>query len=323
MPDLPTFVEVHEEGPRDGLQIEKTFIPTETKLKFIEALSATGLKEMQVTSFVRPDLVPQMADAEDIAARFTPKPGVRYTALYLNEKGLLRALATKKFHVEGRLSLTASEAFCKRNINKTIQENINMLPNWIKIFKDNDVPIEGGGIMAAFGCNFEGDVPLDRVANLIQVFEDLSKAYDFQLQEVSLADTMGWANPEQIKRVVGAMQSRWPEVHFSLHLHDTRGTGLANVYAGLQMGIDSFDACVGGLGGCPFAGHAGASGNVCSEDIVFMCHEMGIKTGINLDQLIDCAKMAEGIVGHPLPGKVMKGGNLRKYREAAALARNA
>jgi hydroxymethylglutaryl-CoA lyase len=198
-----------------------------------------------------------------------------------------------------------------------------MLPNWIKIFQDNGVPIKGGGIMAAFGCNFEGDIPLDRVMNLIQVFEDLSKAYNFRLQEVSLADTMGWANPEQIKRVVGAVQSRWPEVHFSLHLHDTRGTGLANVYAGLEMGIDSFDACVGGLGGCPFAGHAGASGNVCSEDIVFMCQEMGIETGIDLDQLIDCAKMAEEIVGHPLPGKVMKGGNLRQYREAAALARHA
>ena len=323
MSDLPKFVEVHEEGPRDGLQIEKTFIPTETKVKFIEALSETGLKEMQVTSFVRPDLVPQMADAEDVAARFTPKPGVRYTVLYLNEKGLLRALATNKFDIKGYLSLTASEAFCKRNINKTIQENINMLPNWIKIFKDNHVPIRGGGIMAAFGCNFEGDVPLDRVVQLIQVFEDLSRAYDFPLQSVSLADTMGWANPEQIKRVMGAVRSRWPEVHFSLHLHDTRGTGLANVYAGLQMGIDTFDACVGGLGGCPFAGHAGASGNVCSEDVVFMCQEMGIETGIDLDRLIDCAKLAEGIVGHPLPGKVMKGGNLRKYREAAVLARNA
>jgi hydroxymethylglutaryl-CoA lyase len=323
MSDLPKYVEIHEEGPRDGLQIEKTFVPTDVKVKFIEALSETGLKEIQVTSFVRPDLVPQMADAEEVAARFTPKPGVRYTVLYLNEKGLLRALATQKFHIKGRLSLTASEAFCKRNINKTIQENIAMLPNWIKIFKDHQVPIEGGSIMAAFGCNFEGDVPLDRVLGLIQVFEELAKAYDFPLQELSLADTMGWANPEQIKRVVGAVRERWPAVHVSLHLHDTRGTGLANVYAGLQMGVDTFDACVGGLGGCPFAGHAGASGNVCSEDVVFMCQEMGIETGIDLDRLIECAKMAEAIVGHPLPGKVMKGGTLRKYREAAALARQA
>lgn len=323
MSDLPKYVAIHEEGPRDGLQIEKKFIPTEIKLKFIESLSETGLKEIQVTSFVRPDLVPQMADAEAVAACFTPKPGVRYTALYLNEKGLARALATEKFHVKGRLSLTASEAFCKRNINKTIQENIAMLPNWIKIFKDNRVRIEGGGIMAAFGCNFEGDVPLERVMGQIQVFEDLSQAYDFQLEEVSLADTMGWANPEQIKRVVGAARTRWPKVHFTLHLHDTRGTGLANVYAGLHMGIDTFDACVGGLGGCPFAGHAGASGNVCSEDIVFMCQEMGLETGIDLDKLVECAKVAEEMVGHPLPGKVMKGGNLRKYREAAELARNA
>lgn len=323
MSDLPSLVEVHEEGPRDGLQIEKQLIPTARKLQFIEALSETGLKEIQVTSFVRPDLVPQMADAEEVAARFAPKPDVRYTALYLNEKGLQRVLATQKFHLQGRLSLTASDAFCKRNINKTIHENIAMLPNWIKIFEDNHVPIEGGGIMAAFGCNFEGDVPLDRVVSLIQVFEDLSRAYDFQLQEVSLADTMGWANPQQIKRTVGAVRARWPGVHFTLHLHDTRGTGLANVYAGLEMGIDTFDACVGGLGGCPFAGHAGASGNVCSEDIVFMCQEMGIETGIDLDQLIGCAKFAEELVGHPLPGKVMKGGNLHKYREAAALARNA
>jgi hydroxymethylglutaryl-CoA lyase len=323
MSELPKFVEVHEEGPRDGLQIEKTLIPTDTKVKFIEALSDTGLKEMQVTSFVRPDLVPQMADAEKVAAQFRPRSGVRYTVLYLNEKGLLRALSTQKFHIKGRLSLTASEAFCKRNINKTVQENIEMLPNWITIFQDNNIPIEGGTIMAAFGCNFEGDIALERVMDLIQVFEDLSRAYEFPLHEVSLADTMGWANPEQIKRVVGVVQNRWPNVHFSLHLHDTRGTGLANVYAGLQMGIDTFDACVGGLGGCPFAGHAGASGNVCSEDIVFMCQEMGIDTGIDLDALIDCANMAEAMVGHPLPGKVMKGGNLRKYREAAALARHA
>jgi hydroxymethylglutaryl-CoA lyase len=286
MNDVPSGIEVHEEGPRDGLQIEKTLIPTDKKLAFLDALSATGLKEIQVTSFVRPDLVPQMADAEEVAARFTPRPGVRYTALYLNEQGLLRALATGKFQIKGRLSLTASDAFCQRNIHKTIQENIAMLPNWIQIFQDHHVPIEGGGIMAAFGCNFEGDVPLDRVMGLVGVFEDLSKAYDFPLQEVSLADTMGWANPAQIKRVVGAARERWPAVHFTLHLHDTRGTGVANVYAGLQMGIDTFDACVGGLGGCPFAGHAGASGNVCSEDIVFMCQEMGIDTGIDLERLI-------------------------------------
>jgi hydroxymethylglutaryl-CoA lyase len=177
--------------------------------------------------------------------------------------------------------------------------------------------------MAAFGCNFEGDVPLDRVMGLVGVFEELSRAYEFPLQEVGLADTMGWANPAQIKRVVGAARERWPAVHFTLHLHDTRGTGVANVYAGLQMGIDTFDACVGGLGGCPFAGHAGASGNVCSEDIVFMCQEMGIDTGIDLERLIDCARLAEGLVGHPLPGKVMQGGTLQKYREAAVLARNA
>ena len=318
MTGLPKFVEVHEEGPRDGLQIEKTFIPTETKIKFIEALSETGLKEMQVTSFVRPDLVPQMADAEEVAARFTPKAGVRYTVLYLNEKGLLRALATKKFHIEGRLSLTASEAFCKRNINKTIRENIDMLPNWINIFKDNDVPIEGGGIMAAFGCNFEGDVPLDRVMHLIQVFEDLSKAYDFPLREVSLADTMGWATPIRIERGVSAVRERWPELRIDLHLHDTRGLAVANAHAGLRLGVTKFDSTVGGLGGCPFAGQKGAAGNICTEELALLCEEMGIATGIDLDALIEVGRMAERIVGHQLPSELLRAGSLDAFRKRAA-----
>jgi hydroxymethylglutaryl-CoA lyase len=170
-------------------------------------------------------------------------------------------------------------------------------------------------IMAAFGCNFEGDVPGARVVTLVQQILDVAKAHSVALKYITLADTMAWANPLAVKRVVGALRERWPDVDFALHLHDTRGMAVANAFAGLEMGVRRFDAAVAGLGGCPFAGHAGAAGNICTEDLVFMCHEMGIKTGIDLDALIECAKLAEDIVGHPLPGAVMKGGTLKRFRQ--------
>jgi hydroxymethylglutaryl-CoA lyase len=172
-------------------------------------------------------------------------------------------------------------------------------------------------IMAAFGCNFEGEVPPARIADLAGQILAIAEGQGVALDYLSLADTMGWATPEGIKRVVGAVREKFPALELALHLHDTRGMGIANAYAGIEMGITRFDAAVAGLGGCPFAGHAGAAGNVCSEDLVFMCEEMGIETGIDLDALIGCARLAEDIVGHPLPGSVMKGGSLRRLRAQA------
>jgi hydroxymethylglutaryl-CoA lyase len=259
-----------------------------------------------------------MADAEEVVAGFAKKPGVRYTALWLNDKGLARALATKRLDITGSLSLTASEKFLKRNQNRTLAENRAAQHGIIGMYKEHGVAIDRGSIMAAFGCNFEGDVPVTALLDVIQEMLEIAEEHQIKIRTLSLADTMAWATPAAIKRVVGAVRERFPELKINLHLHDTRGMGIANAYAGLEMGVTSFDAAVAGLGGCPFAAHAGAAGNVSSEDLVFMCEEMGIATGIDLEKLIEAARLAEDIVGHPLPGSVMKGGSLKRLRAAAA-----
>jgi len=320
MAELPKSVEIREEGPREGFQIEKNLIPTARKIEFIDALSKTGLKHIQIVSFVDPRRVPNMADAEEVVAGITMQPGVRYTGLWLNDKGFERALATKRLHIEGGLGLSASDAFLKRNQNRTIAEQIASLPVTIAKYKEHHVEVEGGLISAAFGCNFEGDVPVARVVDLAGTMIDVARANGVPFKRLTLADTMGWATPSSVKHVVGAVRDRFPELQLCLHLHDTRGMGIANAFAGLEMGVRLYDAACAGLGGCPFAGHKGAAGNVCTEDLVFMCHEMGIETGINLDAVIECANLAEDVVGHPLPGSVMKGGSLGRLREKSRAA---
>ena len=185
----------------------------------------------------------------------------------------------------------------------------------IGMFKHYNVEVNRASIMAAFGCNFEGDISTERVLDLIKTFHDIAEQHNIKIGTLSLADTMAWATPGSIRRVVGAVRNKYPDLALSLHLHDTRGMGIANAYAGMQMGVEIFDAAVAGLGGCPFASHSGASGNVCTEDLVFMCHEMGIETGIDLEKLIESALLAEQVVGHPLPGSVKMGGSLNKLRQ--------
>jgi len=314
MADLPKSIQINEEGPREGFQFEKGPIATARKIELVDALSRTGLKQIQVCSFVPPKNVPGMADADEVVKGFTPAPGVCYTALWLNEKGLQRALAASRLEVRGSIALTASETFLKRNQNRTLRGNIDAQRRIIEMYKQNNVPVERGSVMAAFGCNFEGDIPVSRVLDLAQNVMDLAAEYGLQIKVFSLADTMAWATPGAVKRLVGAMRDRFPVLRLALHLHDTRGMGIANAYAGLEMGVDIFDSSVAGLGGCPFAAHKSAAGNVCSEDLVFMCEEMGIDTGVDLDRLIDAARLAEDIVGHPLPGSVMRGGSLRALR---------
>lgn len=315
MADMPKSVQIREEGPREGFQIEKGDIPTARKIEFIDALSKTGLKQIQIASFVDPRRVPGMADAEAVVAGVTLQPGVRYTGLWLNDKGFERALATKKLNVIGSLGLSASNSFLKRNQNRTIAEQIASLPATIATYKAHKVEVEGGLISAVFGCNFEGDIPVQRVVDLAATMVDTAASHGVPFERLSLADTMGWATPATVKRTVGAVQDRFPDLELCLHLHDTRGMGIANAYAGLEMGVRLYDAACAGLGGCPFAGHKGAAGNVCTEDLVFMCQEMGIETGIDLEALIACANLAEEVVGHPLPGAVMKGGSLNRLRE--------
>ena len=193
----------------------------------------------------------------------------------------------------------------------------------MEMFRQYNVPVTRGAVIAAFGCNFAGNIPVANVLSIIRQAKEIAGAHDYKLDTMMLADTMAWATPASIKRLVGAVQETYPELEVMLHLHDTRGMGVANAYAGMEMGVKIFDAAVAGLGGCPFAGHAGAAGNVCTEDLVFMCDEMGIETGINLEKLMESARLAEEIVGHPLPGSVMKGGSLRRLREQIRVAQAA
>ncbi len=315
MGDLPSAVRISEEGPREGFQIEKGPIATARKIELIDALSQTGVDHMQIVSFVNPKAVPGMADADDVVEGIKINPDVAYTALWLNARGFERALLHDRLALAGSITLVASEKFSKRNQNRSAAEQLAGQHAIVEKYKAAGVPVERGMIMAAFGCNFEGDVPVARVVSLVQQILDVAKEHGVTLKYISLADTMAWASPLAIKRVVGTLRERWPDVDFALHLHDTRGMAVANAFAGLEMGVKRYDAAVAGLGGCPFAGHAGAAGNICTEDLVFMCQEMGIDTGIDLDALIECAKLAEDIVGHPLPGSVMKGGTLKWFRQ--------
>jgi hydroxymethylglutaryl-CoA lyase len=314
MSDLPKAIHIKEEGPREGFQFEKGPIPTARKIELIDALAKTGIKHMQIVSFVSPKAVPTMADAAEVVAGLTMQPGVAYTGLWFNDQGLDRAIATGRLEIKGSISMTASEKFLKKNLNRTPEQQLAVTRGLIETYKSRGIPIERGGVMAAFGCNFEGDIPVQRVVDMVGQMLDLAAGYDVTLERVGLADTMAWATPLSIKRVVGAVKDKYPGLDLELHLHDTRGMGIANAYAGLEMGVTRFDSSVAGLGGCPFAGHAGAAGNVCTEDLVFMCDEVGIETGIDLEKLAACGRLAEEVVGHPLPGSVMKGGSLRNLR---------
>jgi hydroxymethylglutaryl-CoA lyase len=316
MSDLPKTIYINEEGPREGFQIEKGDIPTSRKIELIDGLSDTGIHHMQIVSFVNPKRVPGMADAEAVVKGITPRQGVDYTGLVLNEKGLDRALASGRLKVEGRIAMCASEQFLKRNNNKTFGEQEAYNHRVLSMYKELGIPVKRGSIMAAFGCNFEGDIQPVKVVNQLRQIYAIAAEHGVDIELVSLADTMAWATPLSIKRTVGAIRDVYPDLRISLHLHDTRGMAIANAYAGLEMGVDMFDASVAGLGGCPFAGHKSAAGNICTEDLVFMCEEMGISTGIDLEKLLECARLAEDIVGHPLPGSVMRGGSLNKLRAA-------
>lgn len=314
MSDLPKHVVINEEGPREGFQIESASIATASKIELINRLAETGIKHMQVVSFVNPKVVPGMADAEAVVAGMTLKPGVKYTGLWLNQRGFERACLTGRLELEGALNLYASDAFLKRNQNREPAQQLAAQHDLINMYQQRRVKVKRAFISAAFGCNFEGDIAPKKVVSLIEQVLAVAQEHGEMPERVGLGDTMGWATPASIKRVVGAVRERFPDLPLLLHLHDTRGMGIANAYAGLEMGVDAYDSAVAGLGGCPFAGNRGAAGNVCTEDLVFMCEEMGIETGIDLEKMIACAQFAEQVVGHPLPGSVMVGGALSKYR---------
>ena len=316
MADLPASVTLHEEGPREGFHIESSDIPTARKVAFIEALAQTGVRQIDCVSFVNPQRVPGMADAAEVAAQIRKRDGVRYTGLWLNTKGLMRALETP-LDIVGAIRLTASETFCVKNTGMDIAQTVEEQRRWLDVYREKGIPVEWGYVMTAFGCNFEGYIDPRKVVSMVGQVLELAAESAVSLRGVYLADTVGWGTPLSVERAIGAVRDRWPDLAIGLHLHDTRGTGLANAYAALRLGVRQFDTTCAGLGGCPFAGHKGAAGNICTEDMVFMCDEMGVATGIDLEKLIECAHMAEEIVGHPLPGKVMRGGSLARYRQLA------
>ncbi len=321
MTSLPKFVEFHEEGPREGFQFEKTLFPLEKRLALIDALAQTGVSQIQVASFVHPKVVPQMADTEELFARLKPRPGIAYTGLWLNERGFERALKVPNITLQGGLNFYASDAFSRMNNNRSAIEVRDAQRAWVLLYADASVPLETAHIMTAFGCNLEGAIATSKVTSLVRWIADLCHDLDIKLPKIYLCDTVGWAAPNTIRRMVDAVREIVPEARIGLHLHDTRGLGAANFFAALEMGIDLFDSSVAGLGGCPFCGHSSAAaGNICTEDMVFMCHELGIETGINLEALIEAAQLAESIFGKTLTGHVMHAGSLKNFRNAKQLA---
>ena len=317
MSDFPKFVEFREEGPREGFQIEKKIYPIEERVELIDMLSETGLKRIQVGSFVNTQKVPQMADTAELFKRIRRLHGVRYTSLWLNDKGFRKALAAPQVDIDPRLLFYPSDTFSRKNNDASSMEMREKQREWVNLYKQEGYTVDTAYVMTAFGCNFEGPIPQDRVLDDFRFVLDLCAEENIPLPILVVADTMGWGNPEAVKRMIGAIREIKPDARIGMHLHDTRGLGIANIYAALSMGVDMFESSVAGLGGCPFAGHghARAAGNVCTEDAVFLCHELGIATGVDLDKLIAASVYAEKIIGSPLMGRVMHSGGLDKYRK--------
>lgn len=298
------WITICEVGTRDGFQIEPAFIPTEQKIAVVNRLSATGLSKIEVTSFVHPKAIPQLRDAEEVMSKIERRPGTTYTALVPNDKGARRAIeaGVDKIHTV----LSASESHNLANVNMTVAESLEKLQAVAQVAHEAGVPLHGG-ISTALGCPFEGEVPLRQVEFIV------GRLVDMGFESIGIADTTGMANPAQVKRTFEYLMPKYPDTHWSLHTHNTRAMAIPNILAAMDCGVADFDSSVGGLGGCPYA--PGATGNVCSEDLVHCLHEMGYETGIDLDALIDTAKRVEEIVGYTLPGQVMKAGKSeRRYQ---------
>jgi hydroxymethylglutaryl-CoA lyase len=314
---LPERVTLCEVGTRDGFQIEPEFIPTEQKIEVVNLLSAAGLPRIEVTSFVSPKAVPQLRDAEEIMARITRRPGTRYAALVPNEKGALRAIDAGVDAIHTVLS--ASESHNLANVNMTVAESLERLGAVLRVAAGATLHV-GCGISTSFGCPFEGDVPLAQLERVV------GRLVELGARAIGLADTTGMANPRQVARVLEHLMPRFPGIEWTLHTHDTRAMAIPNILAAMECGVTNFDASIGGLGGCPFA--PGASGNVCTEDLVHCLHAMGVQTGIDLDRLVGVSRRVQEIVGRPLPGQIVKAGpSTRKYpvpdSVAAKLGRSA
>lgn len=296
MSELPQRISLREVGPRDGLQNEDP-VPTEGKVALIDALSRTGVRRIEAVSFVHPDAIPQMADATEVWARIDRNPDVRYSALVPNLRGAQRALDAGFPEIE--VVVSASDTHNRRNIRRSTDESLAELPAIVDLVHAYGATLQVI-VATAWGSPYEGDVPVSSVLHVVD--RGLSAGAD----SIAYGDTTGMATPTRVTNLVEETRAAHPGLELGLHFHNTRGTGLANVLAALQLGVDDFDASVGGLGGCPYA--PGASGNIATEELVHMLEDMGVDTGVDLTALIDVAAQAERLVGHELPSQVLRAG---------------
>jgi hydroxymethylglutaryl-CoA lyase len=294
---IPSRVTIVEVGPRDGFQVEREFIPTELKVEAVNAIARAGVRKIETSSFVHPKFVPQLADAAELFGAIDRQPGTKYTALVPNLKGVERAIEAGADGV--RLVITTTETYNKKNVGMSVDESMEVCRQIMERVEGEPMTVEAV-VALAFGCPFEGPVSADRVSEMARRFVDMG------IQELSIADSVGLGNPVQISKTMTRLQSELEGIQLSLHLHDTRGLGLANVLAALQVGIDTFDASIGGLGGCPVL--TNGAGNIATEDLVNLCEEMGIDTGIDIEKIQDISLKMEEFLGRRLPSRVLSAG---------------
>ncbi len=311
---MPARATIYEVGPRDGLQNEARLVPTPDKVAFIDALAATGLQHIEITSFVNPKWIPQLADGGEVARAVKRHANVAFSCLVPNRKGLDAALAAGMTEIA--VFLSASETHNKKNVNKTIADTLTAFEDVVEPAKQAGARVRAY-VSTVYGCPYEGDVDPEKAVQLVRILRQMG------VYQVSLGDTIGVANPVQVERVLEMVLAEVPQEQIAMHFHDTRGTALANCTVGLQLGVETIDAAVGGLGGCPYA--PGASGNLATEDVVAMLHAMGIETGVDLDKLVGCAQLIAAFVGHELPSKYLKahlGRAARTQRASAAKSKD-
>ena len=299
MAELPGRVRIREVGPRDGFQNEPETIPTAEKVRLVDLLSASGLGRIELTSFVRPDVIPQLSDAEQVLRAVQRREGVSFSVLIPNERGLERALGLRERFDEVNVFVSASETHNRRNVNRSVEDSLAGLERTLATAGEAGLRREGV-ISTSFGCPYEGEVAPERV---FEIAERLAAA---GCEEIGFGDTTGMANPRQVGEFFAAARERLGGVELTAHFHNTRGQGLANVLAALERGVDSFESSFGELGGCPVP--PGATGNVATEDVVSMLHEMGVETGIDLPRLLEASRAAQEALGRPLGAHVLTAG---------------
>jgi hydroxymethylglutaryl-CoA lyase len=313
MRTMPKSVEIRDDTMREGLQIESPDIPVDDKLRLLDALGETGAKVISIGSFAHPKWTPSMACIEEIAERFLPKPGVKYTAAVFNRKGFERA---DKFYpkIDVRMQsfvtrVELCDTFARRNYNRSQAQQIAAWDGVVAAAREAGAEYGAVSLGNPFGSNFEGPFGLDQRMSFLDMMVEKWHEAGFRVKQCAFLDAMGWNLPHTVRETLVAIQEKYPEIEdFQMHLHDTRGSTMASFYEALQLGVRRFDTSIGGMGGCPYCGNGRAAGHVPTEDFVDLCHELGIETGYDLDKLIEAAAIAEEVVGHPLWGHVSKAG---------------